>query len=152
MESLSAQSRKEEGLRGCLDALRSAPINLQCLKLLGNLGKLSDWVAGLQNLVKLKLQYTKLTDLDGTIQVLGKLPNLSILCLLTYSFRVEEPKHFSSRQGAFPSLTVLELGYNVGIALVEFEEGTLPKLEVLLSRSSLISFSGLSSLPCLKEV
>ncbi|WVZ62354.1 hypothetical protein U9M48_012113 [Paspalum notatum var. saurae] len=151
LESLSVHSW--EGLRDCLDGLPSAPKNLQSLKLLGNLGKLPDWVAGLQNLVKLKLQDTKLTDMDGTIQVLGKLPNLAILRLLWFCFflRVEDHLRFSCRQGAFPSLTVLELDYSNGIASVEFEEGTMPKLEVLLSRSS-CSYTGLSSLPCLKEV
>ncbi|WVZ62359.1 hypothetical protein U9M48_012117 [Paspalum notatum var. saurae] len=150
LESLSVHSREEEGLCDCLDGLRSAPKNLQSLKLYGDLGKLPDWVEGLQNLVKLKLQNTNLTDLDGTIQVIGKLPNLAILRLFWYS--ILDALHFCSRQGAFPSLTVLELDSNTGITSVEFEEGTTPKLEVLLTLLPWTSFTGLSSLPCLKEV
>ncbi|CAL5079086.1 unnamed protein product [Urochloa decumbens] len=152
LESLSVgNSREWAGLRGCLDDLRSPPKNLQSLKLVGSLGKLPEWIAGLQNLVKLKLRRTRLTDVDGTVQVLGKLPNLAIIRLLTWSFRAEEPRCFTSRQEAFPSLTVLELKLGNGIRSVEFEQGTAPRLELLCSNDS-ISFSGLSFLQSLKEV
>jgi hypothetical protein len=99
--------------------------------------------------VKLKLEHTELTELDGTIQVLAKLPNLAILRLLMYSFKEEEDRHFTSRGEAFPRLTALELCYPIGPVL--FEEGTAPKLEILLCQD-VIAFSGLSSLPSLKEV
>jgi Leucine-rich repeat (LRR) protein len=161
LESLSVHSEEEEGLRDCLDSLRTPPENLQSLKLYGTLGKLPEWVAGLRNLVKLKLEWTRLTELDGTIQVLGKLPNLAILRLLNYSFKAiepryyifveeTEPRHFTSRWEAFPSLTALELAYPE-IKSVLFEGGAAPKLELLLCRAG-ITFSGLSSLPNLKEV
>ncbi|CAL5089244.1 unnamed protein product [Urochloa decumbens] len=151
LESLSVDTWEEAGLRGCLDDLRSPPKNLQSLKLLDNVGKLPEWIASLQNLVKLKLQLTKLTDVDGTVQVLGKLPNLAILRLLRHSFQAEEPRCFTSRQEAFPSLTVLELQWANGIRSVEFEQGTAPRLELLCSNDR-ISFSGLSFLQSLKEV
>lgn len=108
---------------------------------------------GFQNLVKLKLFRTWLAEVDGTMQVLGKLPNLAILRLLSKSFGAEEEEAccFISRREAFRSLTVLDLGARCGIYRVEFEEGTAPKLELLLSRHRL-SFSGLSSLLSLKEV
>ncbi|CAN6171334.1 unnamed protein product [Urochloa humidicola] len=108
-------------------------------------------MACLQNLVKLKLEGTKLTDVNGTVQVLGRLPNLAILRLLYQSFQVEELRCFTSRLGAFPSLTVLELGHDFGITSVDFEEGTAPKLELVCS-SGRISFTGLSTLRSLKEV
>ncbi|RCV10010.1 hypothetical protein SETIT_2G077300v2 [Setaria italica] len=55
-----------------VDDLRPPPKNLQSLKLWGTLGKLPEWVAGLQNLVRLKLECTRtnLTEADGTVQVL----------------------------------------------------------------------------------
>jgi hypothetical protein len=49
-------------------------------------------------------------------------------------------------------LTALEIdGWGNGIKSVQFEEGAAPKLELLLYRGR-ITFSGLSSLPDLKEV
>jgi len=153
LESLSVDSWEEAGLRGCLDGLRLPPKKLQSLKLQGTLGKLPDWFAGLQNLVKLKLSRTRLTEVDGTIQVLGKLPNLAILRLRYKSFEAEEPCCFTSRPEAlFPSLTVLELLGGSGISSLEFQEGAAPKLELLCPRYDDVSFSGLSSLRSLKEV
>ncbi|KAG2580898.1 hypothetical protein PVAP13_6KG003600 [Panicum virgatum] len=153
LESLSVRAWKETGgLQGCLDGLSSPPKNIQSLKLCGDLGVLPDWVAHLQNLVKLKLVGTILTDLDGTVQVLGKLPNLAILRLTYDSFKAEEPRCFTCRQEAFPSLTVLELRYDDhGMTSVEFEGGAAPKLELIVF-DGWLSFSGLPSLPCLKEV
>ncbi|CAD6226311.1 unnamed protein product [Miscanthus lutarioriparius] len=149
LESLSVHS-KEEGLGDCLDGLSSPPKNIQSLNLYVHLDKLPEWVSGLQNLVKLKLEDTRLTEVDGTIRVLGKLSNLSILCLLRRTFEAEG-RRLSCRREAFPSLTALETGWYTGIRSVLFEEGTAPKLELLLDRGS-ISFSGLSCLPSLKEV
>nr|CAB3452308.1 unnamed protein product [Digitaria exilis] len=152
LESLSVRSQGEAGLHGCLDGLRSPPKNLQSLKLFGSLDKLPKWIAGLHNLVKLRLQFTELTEVQGTIEVLGKLPNLAELYLWYKSFKAEEPCCFATcRDALFPSLTVMSLGYEPGIGSVEFEEGTAPKLELLCFGHS-ISFSGLSSLPSLKEV
>ncbi|CAL5076539.1 unnamed protein product [Urochloa decumbens] len=151
LESLSVHSWEKAGLRDCLDDLRSPPKNLQSLKLLGALGKLPKWIAGLQNLVKLKLRGTRLTEVDGTIRVLGKLPNLAILRLLYKSFQADGC--FTYRREAFPSLMVLELEfkYENGIRLVEFEKGTAPRLEMLFCKK-IFFFSGLSFLHSLKEV
>jgi hypothetical protein len=49
-------------------------------------------------------------------------------------------------------LTALEIGWIPSIESVLFENGTTPKLELLLARHEPISFSGLSCLPSLKEV
>jgi len=124
-----------------------APKKLQSLKLQGTLGKLPDWVAGLQNLVKLKLSRTRLTEVDGTIQVLGKLPNLAILRLWYECFEAEEPCCLTSGpEASFPSLTVLDLlAGGSGIRSLEFQEGAAPKLELLCPRDD-VYFSGLSSL------
>jgi hypothetical protein len=98
LESLSVHSGE--------DGLSTSPKKLQSLKLYGRgtVGKLPEWLTGLQNLEKLKLKRTRLTEVDGT-----KLPNLVILRLLDESFEAREPHHFSCRGEAFQSLTVLEL-------------------------------------------
>ena len=91
------RSEEEEGLRDCLDSLRTAPKNLQ-----------------------------------------------SPSCM---ALEAKEPRHLSCRREAFPSLTALD----TGIESVLFEEGTAPKLELLLDWGR-IAFSGLSCLPSLMEV
>jgi len=109
LESLLVDSREEGGLHGCLDGLHSPPKTLRSLKLRGALIELPEWVAGLQNHVKLRLEGTKLAEVDGTVEMLGKLPNLAILRLLNWSFLTEQ-RHLTFHRGAFPSLTTLELG------------------------------------------
>ncbi|XP_039797451.1 disease resistance protein PIK6-NP-like [Panicum virgatum] len=154
LESLLVDSREEGGLHGCLDGLRSPPKTLRSLKLRGALIKLPEWVAHLQNLVKLRLEWTKLTEVDGTVEMLGNLPNLANLRLLNWSFLTEQ-RHLTFHRGAFPSLTTLELGMGhlFGITSVEFEERTAaPRLELLTCSVHRPSLSGLSSLPSLKEV
>ncbi|KAM3336428.1 hypothetical protein ACQJBY_030437 [Aegilops geniculata] len=79
LESLSLHSRGETGLSGCLDGLCSPPENLQSLKLIGNLVKLPEWIQGLKNLVKLKLERSRISEHDAAIQVLGNLPNLATI-------------------------------------------------------------------------
>jgi hypothetical protein len=151
LESLSMHSAAEPGLHGCLDGVSSPPKNLQSLKLTGSLIKLPEWIEGLHNLVKLKLEKTKLSELDATIRVLGKLRNLVILRLLEDSFKGEDLGLTFHRE-AFPSLMVLQLE-EVYFKSVEFEEGATPKLELLLlGYYCPRSVSGLSFLPRLKEV
>jgi hypothetical protein len=127
------------------DGLSTPPKKLQSLKLYGRgtVGKLPEW--GLQNLEKLKLKRTRITEVDGT-----ELPNLVILRLLDESFEAREPHHFSCRGEAFQSLTVLEMD-SPCIGSMDFKEGTTPKLELLLPNGP-FSISGLSYIPSLKEV
>ncbi|CAM0957558.1 unnamed protein product [Alopecurus aequalis] len=153
LESLSVQSAGELGLSGCLDSLSSPPERLQSLKLYGNLVKLPEWVQKLENLVKLRLGWTKLSGLDSAMQVLGNLPSLTVLRLQESAFHGKQ-LHFQSE--AFKSLLVLELHSLLDIKSVKFEQGTMPKLEHLQVQGELcdyeISFDGLESLPSLKEV
>lgn len=110
--------------------------------------------ARLNNLVKLKLKKTNLSDLDATIQILGKLPNLTILRLLKDSFEGEELHLTLHGEELFQTLTVLQLNKIDALESVEFEEGATPMLELLLFREGdriRTSLSGLSSLPSLKE-
>jgi hypothetical protein len=158
LESLPVEETWSRNLRDLLDDVSTPPSNLQSIKLHGRLGKLPEWIGALQNLVKLKLEQTELSEADDTLQVLGKLPNLAIL-LLDKSF-VEKVHRLTFRQKAsFLSLMVLELFFVCGFSAsslesVEYEEGATPKLELLRfcgrydSPDSL--FSGLAALPKLK--
>jgi hypothetical protein len=155
LESLKVHSAGEPGLCGCLDGVSSPPKNLQSLKLASNLVELPEWIAGLHNLVKLKLEKTKLSELDATIRVLGKLPNLAILRLLEDSLEGEDLRLTFHRE-AFSSLMVLVLECILGLKSVEFAKEATPKLELLRfvgypRRTSAVMFSGLASLPRLKE-
>ncbi|VAI26912.1 unnamed protein product [Triticum turgidum subsp. durum] len=155
LESLSLQSHGETGLSVCLDGLSSPSENLQSLKLIGNLVKLPEWIQGLKNLVKLKLDGSRISEHDAAIQVLGSLPNLATLHLLDNSFVGEEVR-FSFCQEAFPSLKVLQLDCIGNLKLVGFEEGAAPKLELLhysklRSNPSVGLFCGLPHLPSLKN-
>ncbi|EMS68902.1 Disease resistance protein RPM1 [Triticum urartu] len=150
LESLSVRSG--DGLNGCLDGMSTAPENLQSLKLSGSLEKLPEWIKGLQNLVKLKLELSKLSGNLETMQVLGNLPNLSILRLWDEWLRIDV---LQFQSGLFRRLTVLDLFYSrMEIKLVEFEEESMPNLELLtLSLGDTeIAFSGLELLQSIKEV
>ncbi|KAM3412579.1 hypothetical protein ACQJBY_003980 [Aegilops geniculata] len=153
LESLSIRAEGEQGLCDCLDEMSSPPKNMQSLKLYGNLPKLPEWIGGLKNLVKLKLRSTRILDCKAAIQALGKIPNLTILCLCNEAFKGEEVR-VNFHLEAFSSLVVLELESLSKLKSVEFEQGATPKLELLQfsGTSDIKLFSGLPSLPSLKEV
>ncbi|XP_037410389.1 disease resistance protein Pik-2-like [Triticum dicoccoides] len=154
LESLSLHSRIVTGFLDCLDGLSSPPENLQSLKLYGYLAELPQWTQGLRKLVNLKLENSRIWGHYTAIQILGNLPNLVTLRLLSNSFFGEEV-HLSFRREAFPSLKVLQLHCIQKLKSVEFEEGVAPKLEVLQYsagwRPSVGLFSGLPYLPSLKQ-
>jgi Leucine-rich repeat (LRR) protein len=78
-----------------LDGIFKFPESLQRLKLYGNLVKLSEWIQGLKNLVKLKLRSCRMTEHDEAMQVLRNLPNLASLHLLRKLFKVDVMVHLS---------------------------------------------------------
>ncbi|XP_037451120.1 disease resistance protein Pik-2-like [Triticum dicoccoides] len=150
LESLSV--RTGDSLNGCLDGISTAPENLQSLKLCGSLEKLPEWIKGLQNLVKLKLELSKLSGNLETMQVLGNLPNLSILGLCDRGLQIDVLQFQTS---LFRRLMVLDLFCTwMKIKLVEFREESVPNLELLtLSlRDTEVAFSGLELLQNIKEV
>ncbi|KAM3309841.1 hypothetical protein ACQJBY_030875 [Aegilops geniculata] len=152
LESLSLESDGTD-LNACLHAMSPPPENLQSLKLRSWLKKLPEWIKGLQNLVKLKLDCTKLSGDSETMQVLGNLPNLSILFLKEGELQMKELITFKS--GLFRSLVVLEvILVDVQTKSLEFEPTTLPKLEVLKLHLCKCNarFSGLELLSSIKEV
>lgn len=135
----------------------SPPVNLKSLKMDGNLVKLPKWISELPNLVKLSLRNSKLEEQENSIGILGRLQNLTILRLQQKSFQGEELSFmFHGRGGAFPSLKVLQLILVGGLKSVKFQEGAMPKLELLQFRglpwiTGADFFSGLDSLPSLKR-
>jgi Leucine-rich repeat (LRR) protein len=153
LESLSVHS-SERDLYDCLQGIVvSPPEKLRTLKLHGWLRKLPKWIMVLQNLVKIKLEYTEVSGNVRAMQALGNLPNLSILRLKESAFQNEGPITFQS--GLFRSLLVLELVYlEVEVESLVFEETSMPKLEVLSLRLAdcKTGFSGLEFLPSIKEV
>jgi hypothetical protein len=150
LESLSVQSG--DGLIGCLDGMSTAPENLQSLKLSGSLEILPEWIKGLQNLVKLSLQRSSLSSNCAAMHALGNLPNLSILGLWEYGPKIDVLRF---ENGLFRRLTVLTLCYeSMEIKLVEFEEESMPNLEMLDLdlRDTETAFSGLEFLQSIKEI
>uniref|UniRef100_A0A0D3HVN2 NB-ARC domain-containing protein n=1 Tax=Oryza barthii TaxID=65489 RepID=A0A0D3HVN2_9ORYZ len=157
LESLSLFSEGKPGLLGCLDADEkfSPPKDLKSLKLHGNMVELPKWIGKLNNLVKLKLSKSRLKDHDAAIQVLGKLPNLTILWLLHKSFHSVEGGELNFSEGSFKSLVVLKLDFS-GSKCVKFEQGAFHNLELLLIsvyyEEVETKFSGLEFPPRIKEV
>lgn len=151
LESLSVQS-DEADLYECLHTMSSPLETLHSFKLRGIMKKLPEWIKGLQNLTKLKLGGTKLSGDDETIQLIGNLPNLSILGFSESSL---VGGSITFRSGLFRSLVALEFQYtHVEMKSVEFEPKSTPKLEVLSLRlvDCTTGFFGLEFLPSIKEV
>lgn len=155
LESLLVQSNGEPGLHGCLGSLSSPPKKLQSLKLYGNLVELPEWIKSFHNLVKLTLRSSRILELDATIEVFGKLTNLASLRLWAKSFQGDDIR-INFYPETFLSLTVLELNRIDGLKSVKFEEGAMPKLELLgycgiiFQESNTELFSGLPVIPSLK--
>ncbi|CAL4998438.1 unnamed protein product [Urochloa decumbens] len=128
------------------------PRSIESLKLDGPVVRLTEWIHQLQNLTRLLLRGTGLQQ--DAIQAVGKLPNLAILNMGIFSFKGEE---LIFEQGSFPSLVLLEFIQINDASSVKFEDGTMPKLEVLrikldASDGELQELSGLRYLTGLKEI
>ncbi|TVU32887.1 hypothetical protein EJB05_24650, partial [Eragrostis curvula] len=166
LESLSVRSVKEPSsqdmkesdgsIESPLENLMSLslPESLKRLKLYGCLCKLPQWMKNLGNLMKLSLRYSSISDHAAAMEVLGKLPKLSILRLRENSFTGE--KLCFTSENSFPSLKRLMLVLISDLESVEFKEGATPKLELLQfcgfpNKTKKDFFSGLASLPRLKE-
>ena len=149
--SVSVESQLGDVLDGCLGKGLTPPIRLESLTLDGRLGKATEWIGKLQNLSKLVLEHSNLKQDDDAIQVLGFLPNLAVLRLKTCSFEGTK-LHFQS--SSFLNLVVLELYVLENLQLVQFKEGTMPRLELLNvgGCQELNAFSGLAALKSLKGI
>ncbi|GJN07309.1 hypothetical protein PR202_ga25129 [Eleusine coracana subsp. coracana] len=154
LQSLSIRSEGKPGLQECLGGKSSSPpTDIRSLKLYGNLITLPPWILSLQNLAKLKLRSTRLGP--DALYVLGKLPCLAILRLLSNSIEGEDLR-FNFQNGTFRSLVLLQLDGLPDLQSIEFEQGATPNLELLQVENCTDiekhGCSGLSFLPSLKEV
>jgi hypothetical protein len=153
LESLSLRSMLD--LSVFMSDMKTPPENLQSLKLQGRMAELPEWIKGLQNLVKLKLVGTRLSE-DGAallMQDIGKLRNLSIMSLWEFSDITIGEVQFKS--GLFMSLKVLDLYYasRTEFKSMKFDEEAMPKLEVLhLGIGEAVSFCGVEHLQSIKEI
>ncbi|KAL3577404.1 hypothetical protein D5086_022687 [Populus alba] len=109
-----------------LQAMSSAPLHLQSLRLQGKLERLPEWISRLHNLAKLRLTFTMLMDGDW-IKVLQALPNLSFLSFLCgYN---GEKIHFEG--GGFQKLMSLCLAGLTELNTMIIDQGAIPLLEKL---------------------
>ncbi|XP_059654553.1 disease resistance protein RPM1-like [Cornus florida] len=108
-----------------LQCMTSPPQCLQCLYLRGRLGKLPDWIPKLQNLVRLGLYYSGLSD--NLIEALQALPNM--LWLHIRKGYDAERLYFGAH--GFQKLKKLSLYELQELNSLIIEEGALPLLEEL---------------------
>ncbi|CAO2175556.1 unnamed protein product [Urochloa humidicola] len=125
------------------------PRSIENLKLFSRVVQLTEWIHQLQNLSRLKLWCTELQQ--DAVLALGKLPNLTILVMRQESCNGKE---LAFKNGSFPSLVLLELDHIAYIPCVKFDDGTMPKLELLriVGWWDLQELSGLKWLAKLKEI
>nr|CAB3467837.1 unnamed protein product [Digitaria exilis] len=109
-----------------LVSFTSALLSLEKLKLKGLLKKIPAWVGKSVNLVKVDLKHCRLKELDA----LAGLPNLIRLRLYEYAYDAEKLVYCKD---AFPKLRVLLLKAQHDVALreVTFEWSTSPNMETI---------------------
>ncbi|XP_034889246.1 disease resistance protein RPM1 [Populus alba] len=133
-----------------LQAMSSAPLHLQSLRLWGKLERLPEWISRLHNLAKLRLTLTMLMDGDS-IKVLQALPNLRFLRFLRgYN---GEKMHFEG--GGFQKLKSLRLAGLTELNTIIIDQGAIPlleKLEIGFCQSLKEVPSGIQHLKNLKQL
>ncbi|XP_052206313.1 disease resistance protein RPM1-like isoform X1 [Diospyros lotus] len=108
------------------DSVSAPPESLERLALGGRLKKLPCWIAQLQNLKDLQLQWSGLVN--DQLQGLQALPNLVRLSLIDACYG----EQLSFMAGWFPKLKMLNLISQRGLRSVIIEEGALTLLEELI--------------------
>ncbi|WCJ36120.1 Disease resistance protein (CC-NBS-LRR class) family [Euphorbia peplus] len=121
--SLEARSGFRENL--FLSESFSPPLFLRKLRLEGTLEKLPGWFGLMENLTKLRLGFSHLSD--NPALVLQVLPNLRNLTLWHAYDGRQMGKEFC-KAGGFPKLEVLSIASHVLEEWTELEEGALPSL------------------------
>lgn len=122
----------------------------QSLLSLSLFGVIKDDIGNIpQNLKNLALSMSQLKE--DHMRLLGKLPQLNILCLLARSYSGKKMEYSA---GNFPKLRVLKLWMLENLEEWWVEKGGLPKLEEMEIRGceKLKRFDGLEHLPALKEL
>ncbi|KAK2387036.1 disease resistance protein RPM1 [Trifolium repens] len=106
--------------------LDSPPSMLRSLKLTGGLSKLPEWILQLQNLVKLKLEWSYLRD--DPVKFLENMQNLLSLSI-RYQVYYGESLHFHN--GGFQNLKELEIGGLPYLNSIVIDKGALKSLKKL---------------------
>ncbi|XP_034706540.1 disease resistance protein RPM1-like isoform X5 [Vitis riparia] len=136
----SSSLRYENSLFPCLESFSPPPL-LQTLKLTGHLIEMPLWLGSMENLTKLHLCYSHLSENATTI--LQFLPNLKYL-LMGDAYKGKRMEIEFFRAGGFPKLEYLTIASDDLVEWTEIEEGALPSLKQL-------SFSNCTRLMVLPE-
>uniref|UniRef100_A0A5B6ZBD2 Putative disease resistance protein RPM1 n=2 Tax=Davidia involucrata TaxID=16924 RepID=A0A5B6ZBD2_DAVIN len=124
LECLEISSGNGDGILD-LQNISSSLRSLQRLYLRGHLGKFPDWIPKLENLVRIGLFCSGLTE--DPLKIIQGLPSLLEIRL----YRVYDGEHLYFEEGGFQKLKVLELRYLNSLNSVIIKNGALPLLEKL---------------------
>ncbi|CAN6227097.1 unnamed protein product [Urochloa humidicola] len=129
----------------------SPPPLLRRLGVAGSISRVPDWFSSLKHLATFSVWRAKLAA-DHLLDSLCELPNLQSLQLGPQSCRDQEL--IARTRHRFPVLRILDLFIEDYPQVVKFEQGSMPKLETLLSyfHSGEMSIVGIDNLKSLKEV
>ncbi|CAO2041391.1 unnamed protein product [Urochloa humidicola] len=129
----------------------SPPPLLRRLGVTGSISRVPDWFSSLKHLAMFSVWRAKLAA-DHLLDSLCELPNLQSLQLGPESCRDQEL--IARTRHRFPVLRILDLFIEDYPQVVEFEQGSMPKLETLLLTfySGEMSIVGVDNLKNLKEV
>ncbi|GFY91965.1 hypothetical protein Acr_08g0003610 [Actinidia rufa] len=124
LESLDVASLSRDEILD-LQHIACAPQYLRRLYLYGRLEKFPVWISTLENLVRVRFYWSRLTE--DPLPFLQDLPNLLVFGL--YGAYEGELLHF--REGGFQKLKELELRYLSALNSVIIDNGALPLLQEL---------------------
>ncbi|KAL6180958.1 hypothetical protein ACLB2K_047616 [Fragaria x ananassa] len=124
--SLSVSSAEFDGLIDLMSYMPSAPKFLRRLYMTGGLANLPHRLPALQNLVRLFLKWSRLTE-DPLVHLQG-LPNLVLLELL----QVFDGESLHFKAGGFPRLKLLGIDKLDELQSITIDEGAMPCLEKLI--------------------
>ncbi|XP_042013812.1 disease resistance protein RPM1-like [Salvia splendens] len=148
LRSLSMKSSKMGEILSIKEI--NKPPQLQRLYLWGSLERMPSWIAKLDDLVRIRLKWSRLPASDNPITILGKLNNLLELQLLdAYTGNMLE---FCG--GTFLKLKILELNQMEQLQMIKTGKGALPglqKLSIILC-PKLRDPIGIANIPQLKEL
>ncbi|XP_047969122.1 disease resistance protein RPM1-like [Salvia hispanica] len=148
LRSLSMKSSKMGEILNIQEI--NKPPHLQRLYLWGSLERMPSWIAKLDDLVRIRLKWSRLPAADNPITILGKLNNLLELQLLdAYTGNMLE---FCG--GTFLKLKILELNQMEQLQMIKTGKGALPglqKLSIILC-PKLRDPTGIANIPQLKEL
>lgn len=123
----SSSLRYENSLFPCLESFSPPPL-LETLKLVGCLTEMPLWLGSMENLTKLYMCYSHLSENPTTI--LQFLPNLKYL-LMADAYKGKRMEREFFRAGGFPKLEYLKIVSRNLVEWTEMEEGALPCLKQL---------------------